>query len=540
MAIAPSVIDDVRERADIVSLISEYVKLTKRGANFLGLCPFHQEKTPSFNVSPQKNIWHCFGCGEGGNVFTFLMKINNWPFIEALRYVASKVGVSLPEDKDSSKENQKYNYLYDQLEKECEKYRRSLFSPEGEIAMSYLKNRGFSEEIIKDFMIGYSRSGKFNNRIIFPIHDIRNRCLAFGGRVINNKNKQIPKYINSSESPIYNKGSHLYALNIAKPFIQKKDKVIIVEGYLDVIACHQVAVNNVIAVLGTALTQKQAFLIKRFTKNIILALDNDQAGQKATDRSIDVLKSIGMNVFVSILPEKDPDETIKKHGVSTLQEKFDNSLPSIKYQIDRILNDFDLTVPEQKSMAITASRRILEKENQVLQEEYKKYLAERLKIGYITLESFYAQGLENKYSPKSVLIHKKNPMPKGEKIAMCLINVALKDVSLRHKVFSCFNPNDFLNPKLINIAAILKETNDKFDLFFEKIKDKTLKKLIAEIAFMENPIDLDGYISAFKEYKKEASLTDIKNQIQLAEEQEDYDNVKKLQETYWQIKTCAK
>ncbi|MFH1429808.1 MAG: CHC2 zinc finger domain-containing protein [Candidatus Margulisiibacteriota bacterium] len=536
MAIPPTLIDDIRERADIVSIISEYVPLKKRGPNFIGQCPFHQEKTPSFTVNPQKNIWHCFGCGEGGNVYTFLMKINNSSFIEVVEDIAERVGVTLPESSYDKEQKEKYAYLYSQLEKEYQAYMRNLSQSVGEQTRTYLEKRGITKEIVDQFHLGFSTAGRFRERLIFPIFDIRGRCLAFGGRIMSDSNK-IAKYINSAESPIYTKGNHLYGLNVAKAAIQKQDRVIVVEGYMDAIACHQFGLGNTVAVLGTALTINQARLLARFTKNIVLAFDSDDAGKKATLRSLELLSSLDLNLSSVILPGKDPDETLRKIGIEKFQKLIDSAVPRLKYQIDSILNEYEIGAPEGKAHAARACRQLLEKEDAVLQSEYKKYLAKCLKVDYVTLQNYF---LDNADTGRNVPRVNASPVDKGKKIALGLLNLSLKNTDVRREVFTQFVSDDFIDERLITLASHLENSNEEFQKFIDDIPDPSLRNKAVEIAFEQMPVDFTSYLNAFKNYKQEKLLKSIKDRMRVAEQSHDIQKISELQQEYQSLKKMMK
>ncbi|MFA5928945.1 MAG: CHC2 zinc finger domain-containing protein [Candidatus Margulisiibacteriota bacterium] len=533
MAISPALIEEIRERADLVGVISEHVPLKKRGTNFLGLCPFHQEKSPSFTVNPQKNIWHCFGCGEGGNVYTFLMKVNNWPFIEAVENVAERVGISLPKSDFEKREKDKYGFLYRQLEKEKNEHIQELASTTGLAARKYLASRELSAELINKFQLGYASSGRFQNRLIFPIHDLKDRCIAFGGRILADQ-EQTAKYINSSESPVYTKGNHLYALNIAKNAIQKKDQAVVVEGYMDVIACHQAGIDNAVGVLGTALTVSQARLLARFTKNIILVFDSDAAGRKATLRSLELLANDELDLSVAILPGKDPDETIRQFGVEKLHQAFAAPVPRIRYQLDEIISNFKIDTPEGKSDAVKACAKLLEQENSVLQEEYKNYLAKVLKIDYFILKGVIKSSAES----KSYLSQQNTkPASKGIKIALGLLNQSLKDTNIRREVFTHFVPSDFIEASLINLASELQSSDLDMHSFMNTLTDPQLGKKAAEIAFLDGIAEYQELISAFQKFKKGVLQAEIKERMRTAEQSNDVPALEKLQAEYHSLLT---
>ena len=381
MYYSDDLIEEIRSRSDIVDVISPHVKLTKKGSTYFGLCPFHNEKSPSFSVTPSKQMYYCFGCGQGGNVFTFIMKYENMTFTEAVKYLADKAGVSLPEQEYSAEEKKKADIKSKLLEihKEAAMYYYHLLrSEKGQRAYEYLKGRGLSDETIKNFGLGYSsnysddlyryikskgytddvlkESGlftfsekgvydKFNNRVMFPIMDINNRVIGFGGRVMGDGK---PKYLNSPETILFDKSRNLYGMNIARS--SKKRGILICEGYMDVISLHQAGFDNAVASLGTAHTPRQASLIKRYTDEVYLTFDSDGAGVMAALRAIPMLKASGLNIkVIDMRPHKDPDEFIKALGAEEYQKRIDKARNSFMYEIDKMKESMDITEPEQKA-----------------------------------------------------------------------------------------------------------------------------------------------------------------------------------------------
>jgi DNA primase len=364
-------IEEIKSRVDIVELTSEYLTLKKAGRNFIGLCPFHQEKTASFTVNREKQIFYCFGCGEGGNVITFLMKIANKTFPEAIKDLAEKTGVVLPQ-RLISKESREKDSLRESITslnlRAAQQFARNLFSSVGKDAREYLVNRGITEETIKQFRLGYApdswrslanyiescglslklaeqaglvAAGKegfydrFRSRLIFPIENIVGEMVAFGGRILQ---KGEPKYLNSPESPVYIKGKVLYGLNRTKDEIRRQGFAVIVEGYFDLISLWNAGVGNVVATLGTALTREQLELLRRYTLEVVALFDPDEAGIKALDRSLELFLSMGMRARALILPEGcDPDDYVKKYGKDKLNELIHHAPAISDYYIDHVL-----------------------------------------------------------------------------------------------------------------------------------------------------------------------------------------------------------
>lgn len=385
-------IDEVRERNDIVDVISEYVLLKPQGKGFVGLCPFHAEKTPSFHVNPEKQLYHCFGCGAGGNVFTFIMAMEKLDFVEAVKFLAERAGMALPQTTDAEefiRSKSRRERIYQINRETARYYHRMLFSPEGGQALSYLKSRGLDLNTIRKFGIGYAPDGwenakqhllglgfeeelliqsgivvsskgrtydRFRNRVIFPIIKPRGLVVGFGGRVLDDS---LPKYLNSPESPVFHKSSTLFGLNLIRAG-SSLDHMIIAEGYMDVVTLHQFGFKNAVASLGTSLTQHQAKLIRRYTQQVYIAYDGDVAGQKATLRGLDILQDAGLRVKVILFPEgMDPDEVLRKYGAEFFKKLMDKAVSLVDYKLDKLRSQYDLNTPEGRTRYATEAARIL-------------------------------------------------------------------------------------------------------------------------------------------------------------------------------------
>ncbi len=373
-------IEEIQRRADIVELVSEYVTLKKAGKDFWGLCPFHKEKTPSFKVSRDKQMYYCFGCAEGGHVFTFLMKVSNMTFPEAARHLARKTGIVIPERAMSDQERRQYGLreqIYRANEAATVFFTGSLFSAAGLEAREYLKKRGIREDVVREFRLGYADRGgrtlkgffekksvplevacqagllvakteengenrrdvydRFRGRLIFPIEDAGGRVMAFGGRVIGQGE---PKYLNSPETPVFSKGRNLYGLNRTKEGIRKSGYAILVEGYFDLISLWNAGLTNVLASLGTALTAEQVELMRRYTEQVAILFDGDEAGKKALKRSLPLFLAAGLQARAVVLPEKnDPDDYVRRYGKESLEELIAGAPTLVDYYIDDIMGD---------------------------------------------------------------------------------------------------------------------------------------------------------------------------------------------------------
>ena len=414
------IIEEVRQNNDIVDIISQYVHLTRKGRNYFGLCPFHNEKSPSFSVSPDRQIFHCFGCGVGGNVYTFLMKIEGITFREALEQLAERANIQLPtleNSADTAREELKAK-VYKVNEFTAEFYHQNLYKPVAKIAQEYVKKRRMNNETLEAYKIGYSgkfdelykalkaqgfgekeilESGlvnkndngtyidRYRNRLMFPICDVRGKVIAFGGRVLDDSK---PKYINSPENVVYSKGRHLFGLNVAKKDSAKK--ILIVEGYMDVISLHQRGITNVVGALGTALTEQQGWLLRRTTEQVILGFDADGAGQTAIARSMEILQKMGCDMRVlQIEGAKDPDEFIVKFGEGRFKLAIDNAISLVEFKVKNLKKDFNLENTGDKIRFLNEIAKILSKVENTMEREI--YI-EKIAKGYnISKEAIYAE-----------------------------------------------------------------------------------------------------------------------------------------------------
>lgn len=407
-------IEKVRTAVDIVEIIGQDVKLTQRGRNFVGLCPFHAEKTPSFTVSRSNQLYYCFGCGSGGNVYTYLINSRNMTFPEAVATLAKHAGIELPKlAPQQSERSEKNQQIYELNRLAAMYYYRMLRSSEGREARSYLVQRGIDQDLARQFYIGFAPdswdglvnflkantelplelaeeagliiSGKngyydrFRNRVVFPICDLNKRFIGFGARIIGVGE---PKYLNTPETPVFHKGKNLYGLNWSKDSIKQKNCVVIVEGYTDCISLYAKGVTNVAASLGTAFTEHHARLISRLAKNVVIAFDSDLAGMKATQRGLNLLVDAGLNVKVAVVPEgSDPDAFARASDSRQVLAWVENADPYLKYQIDMIAAKHSIDSPEGKVNAAKEIINILRQVESIIERtEYSKYAAAVLSI----------------------------------------------------------------------------------------------------------------------------------------------------------------
>ena len=412
------IIDQVIAANDIVSVIGEHVHMKRSGSGYMGLCPFHNEKSPSFSVSPGKQVYHCFGCGESGNVVTFVMKYENATFQEALKILADRAGIKLPEaqySEESKKKNEQRDRLFAINKDAATYYFRLLRSPRGRRGMDYFRQRQLSDETLNRFGLGFADGAdsdlvaylrkrgyadedillsgvaafdekrglhdKFWNRVMYPIMDVTNRVIGFGGRVMGDGK---PKYLNSPETPIFDKSHNLYGLNLAKR--SRCGYFILCEGYMDVIAMHQAGFSQAVASLGTSFTEGQAQILKRYVPTVLLSYDSDGAGVKAAMRNIGILHSAGLTgKVVDLRPYKDPDEFMKGAGKEEFQKRLDNAENSFLYQIRQIQTNYDLSDPAaQTRFYHEIARRLCEFDDEIERENYTKKMAD---LYFIPLET---------------------------------------------------------------------------------------------------------------------------------------------------------
>ena len=499
------IINDVRQSNDIVDVISQYVHLKRSGRNFFGLCPFHNEKSPSFSVSPDKQIFHCFGCGVGGNVITFVSKIEGLNFIETIQMLAERANIQLPtleNNGDTLKEELKAK-VYKVNEFTAEYYHQNLYKPQAKMAQEYVKKRQLSNETLKSFRIGFSgkfdelyqelkkqgfqeqeilESGlvnkndrgqyidRYRNRLMFPICDARGRVIAFGGRVLDDSK---PKYINSPENIVYSKGRHLFGLNIAKKGDTKS--LLIVEGYMDVISLHQRGITNVVAPLGTALTEQQGWLLRKNAEHIILSFDSDDAGIKAKLRAIDILQNMGCDLrIIQLEGAKDPDEYILKYGNIRFQNAIDKALSVVEFKVKILRKELNLENTNDKIKFLNEIAKLISKvDNSIEREVYIEKIAKEYDI---SKEAIYAEvnKLTYKNSGNEKILEKSKPVITHNKTPKKEISQAIKrrentiisilltgDLSVFDIIKQNIKPEDFQDEVNINIVKKLYEEFEK-------------------------------------------------------------------------------
>lgn len=542
----------MRSRNDIVDVIGGYVRLTKKGSTYFGLCPFHNEKTGSFSVSPNKQMYYCFGCGAGGNVFTFLMQYENFTFSEAMQTLADRVGIELPQQEMTSAQKREADKRARLLEinKEAAKYFYSLLrSPRGEKAYQYFKKRELSDETMQKFGLGYSdqysddlyrylkkkgyddeilkesglvsidevRGGhdKFWNRAMFPIMDVHNRVIGFGGRVMGDGE---PKYLNSPETKIFDKSRNLYGLNIARS--TRKSQLLLCEGYMDVIALHQAGFDNAVASLGTALTSGHANLLKRYTKEVYLTYDSDGAGVKAALRAIPLLKEVGIiTKVINMRPYKDPDEFIKALGAEEYQKRIDGAENSFLFEIRILEESYDMNDPESKTAFYNEiAKKLLTFSEELERNNYIEAVADKYQIGFENLRRLVNNlavggGLVRERTPLKSGINENKKKEDGMKQSQkLLLTWLVNDTGLFETVKGLITADDFTEELYHRVAE---------ELFGQYDRDKSV-----------NPARIVSMFPEEEEQKEVAALFNAR--IHEVETKNDMD--KALKETILRIK----
>lgn len=500
MRYSDDIIEEVRQKNDIVDVVSQYVKLTRKGSSYFGLCPFHNEKTPSFSVTPGKQMYYCFGCGAGGNVFNFIMEYENYSFGEALKHLADRAGVELPKIEYSKEVREKAEQKAELLEinkQAAQYYYYQLRTEGGRQGHEYLAGRQLSEETMRKFGLGYSdkfgsglykylkskgysderlrESGLFNvderhgmydkfwNRVIFPIMDVNNRVIGFGGRVMGDGK---PKYLNSPETKIFDKSRNLYGLNIART--TRKKYLILCEGYMDVISMHQAGFTNAVASLGTALTSGHASLLKRYTQEVLLLYDSDEAGIRAALRGIPILREAGVNSrVVNLKPYKDPDEFIKNMGPEAFEERLNQASDSFMFRVSIAESEFPMVEPQgQNRFFERCAQMLLELKDELERNLYieaivKKYRSQygvsvedlRKRVNTLALKGTPA---ENRIQPKSSSTqNKKKKESASDQAQKLMLTWLVTYPNIFDKVAQYLTPEDFIVPLYREVAQML-------------------------------------------------------------------------------------
>jgi len=570
------IINEIFSQNDIVDYVSQYVKLRKNGRDYTGLCPFHNEKSPSFHVNQEKQLFHCFGCGAGGNLIQFVMRSEGLDFVEALKLMADRAGIILPED-DNSYDDELYQkkkrilamnktaarFYYELLTKdeqgeEGRKYftNRKIdkntitkyglgFAPNNfDTLKKYMNKLGFSDDELLESGLCVTKNGKvydkFRGRVIFPIIDLRGNVIAFGGRIIDNTEidgYKPPKYLNSSDTPVFNKGRNLFSLNLAKKDADMQ--CILCEGYLDVISVYKSGVPNIVATLGTALTEDQAKLLLKYTNEILLCYDSDEAGQAATLRAINIINSVGGKCRIMRLKgSKDPDEYINKYGVSAFKDVINNALPSTEYLINRTKQQYNLDMPDGKVMFVEESAKILSKITNEI--EIDVYVGKVSDMTGINKDAIYAeinkQKSQGKISntPTKQISTIKNSVKTENYINIEPEKKLLRLISESKQIYLLvkedFKPEDFSTKTLSKLASYIYETYER---------DEPIEPPLIMSKFSGDDIDFVSNILCNREvYEDEKNtvaqliasvkIEKINSKIEIAKKENDFLKLKEL------------
>ncbi len=576
-------IEEIRNKVDIVDVISEYIQLKKQGRNYFGLCPFHGEKTPSFSVSADKQIYHCFGCGAGGNVFSFLMNIENCSFMEAAATLAEKVHINLPIQNEVSPFSEKspdYAEMFRAHDLLQKFYHHLLVNTkEGTVAIEYLHNRGFTEEVINSFKIGYApntwdaaskflekrgfnlhemaKAGlivrkesdgtyfdRFRDRIMFPIWDNQGRTIAFGGRILYEGE---PKYLNSPETKIFNKSKTLYGLHLARPEIRKKQQVVLFEGYVDVIAAHRAGVENGVASLGTSLTDEQASIIRRNAENVTICYDSDNAGINAAYRASSILTNAGCTVRVAKMPDGfDPDDYIRTYGYESFQNTvIGTSLTLMSFKIEFLRRGKNL---QDEGELVAYIEEVLKEisllSKAVERDRYLRALSEEFSISLDALKSeqnqiyrrlrknkdisAFNRNNNNNYSKK--IVAKKKLLPAYYNAERILLAHMLRSEDITIKVkeqIGCSFNIDVHNAIALFVYGYFEEGNTPdVGAILQRIEDEQLRRIVSELAMLNINInisdeELSDYIKQVLNYPKWLKIKDIETEKLEALKQQD-------------------
>ena len=587
MRYSDDIIEEVRMKNDIVDVVSQYVKLNRRGNTYFGLCPFHNEKTPSFSVTPSKQMYYCFGCGAGGNVYNFVMEYENYTFGEALQHLADRAGVQLPKIEYSREAREKAekratlleinklaaSYFYYQLRRE-----------NGSQAYAYLINRGVSEDTIKKFGLGYSdkysddlykflksknysddllrESGLFNvderhgmydkfwNRVIFPIMDVNNRVIGFGGRVMGDGK---PKYLNSPETKIFDKSRNLYGLNIART--TRKNYLILCEGYMDVISMHQAGFTNAVASLGTALTSGHASLLKRYTQEVLLLYDSDDAGVRAALRAIPILREAGITSrVVSLKPHKDPDEFIKALGGEEFEKRLERAMDSFMFRIHMAQKEFTMEEPQgQNRFFERCAQMLLELSDELernlyieaIVKDYRGYGISvedlRKRVNTLALKGTPA---EQRVQPKTTGAQPKNRDSASEKAQKLMLTWLVTYPGIFDTVVRYIQPSDFVVPLYRQVAEMLYQQHEEGDVnparlmnaFIDSEEQREVSSLFNATIHLETPEEQNRAFSdavlrirdeSLKEKNKTLDPADMKGLQELVKAKKDLEDLRR-------------
>ncbi|MCM8770937.1 MAG: DNA primase [Candidatus Omnitrophica bacterium] len=583
--IPQEILDEILSRVDIVEVISSFIPLKRAGRNFKALCPFHHEKTASFMVNPAKQIYHCFGCGVGGNAFNFLMRYERIEFPEAVEQLAKKAGVVIPKYNLDRQAESLNSFLYKINELAVIYYQGLLNSSEGRIAKEYLIKRGIRSETIESFKLGFAadkwdgllnylrskeinlslleKSGliipkqgggyydRFRQRIIFPVYDLKNRIIAFGGRILPSREKEmeVAKYINSPETPIYVKGKNLFGLNFTKDNIAKFNAAVIVEGYMDFLTAYQEGIPNVIASQGTALTTEQLRLLKRYSQNVVMVFDADSAGQTATLRSLDAFLEEDMEVRVADLPSGfDPDTFIRKYGIKEFRKRIEGAKNLFDYKLDLLRSRLDQNRVEHKAKIANEMLATISKiKNAVLKLEYVRCLAEvlNLKEEALLIELKKIKPYVSVLQEKCLLEDKLSDIDPTEKL---LLKLMLEEAELIEGLRGHLEPADFQNEHIARIVSVIFDLASqgrsiKPNKLMAYFSDEKISSFIGELLVPDDTLRgvesrqeiIHDCIRRLKNKRLRLKREELQEEIEIAQRTKDTERLEKLIQDFHQL-----
>ncbi len=570
--------EEIRQRVDLVELASAHVALKKAGRHYKGLCPFHQEKTPSFHIDRERGLWHCFGCSQGGDIFDFVMRIGNLSFGEAVETLAHRAGVRLERSPEEVRQTTERDRLYRALEAAVGFFREQLVHPErGRAAREYLKRRGVDAETTERFRLGYATpnwddllnalgtkgfppallsSGglvqpratsdgyydMFRHRLVFPILDLQDRPVAFGGRALDDTQ---PKYLNSRETAVFVKGRMLYALNWAREEIRQRDEVIVVEGNMDALTCHQFGITNAVASLGTSLTLDQVLVLKRFAAKAVLVYDADAAGQTAMERAMTLFEEADLPVVVVVLPSGDPDQVLRTEGPQRFRDLLAQAVPIFEYQVG-------MAAARHDPKSIEGKVRIVDElvpavgavSNPVRQAEYIRSLAQRFDLA----EDAVRQRLRGRMRGKGQATSAPQAVPTPDRARhqaeQLLIHLMVHEPALRRVVGEALSAEEFQDVRYRGLARVLYEApDDGVEALRERIDDDAQQRLLMQLVFEDPPVVEKEKEKVVKEaidyivYREPAAQQRLAlaKQIQQAQAAGDLEQVRRLQLEYLKL-----
>ncbi len=556
--ISDETVQQVKQYSGIVDVINHYVPLKRRGRNYIGLCPFHSERTPSFTVSPDKRIFHCFGCHESGDLISFIQKIDSASFIDAIETIALHANIPIIKEEYQSADPQfglSRKQLLELLDSVKTLYQEKLHEPVNKSVKEYLLNRGISEDSITDFSLGFSpkqlalmsflekkefssdsikESGlfsfgsnqtyeRFSGRLMFPIHDYQNRVVGFGGRILE-KNDKMAKYVNSEETKFFTKRKILYGLAKAKQHITKKGLILLMEGYIDVIMAHQYGFKHAVACMGTSLTEEQVKAMKRFTDKIYLVMDSDTAGQRSALRSYSLLKQFDCSVYVVQLDQKDPADLLTSEGGDALEQKINDAKPGFLFYFENLLSTQNSETIEEKAAIIDEALETLKNEKDpLIQHHYIEAMAARLSLDVNLIMAKFRRTNYNNVGFSNV--NKSQQKTKYEKAEELIIAMISSDVKLRELAKNSLNGDEFVSADWKKIYDLIQQTdviNQEILYILDEanLKDKYAKCLVENEEFVKTKqLDkaLIDYINVLKGFHQEKKRDEIKEKIKQLE-----------------------